>query len=128
MPITAKQNTVDARQSALQPQQRDHTERGAEARARSSARRTPRSRRSSTSLAKLGPSGIIAPAPMRPNAEAEHHAADERVLRDELQPLLDLAEGLGPVDALVVRPLLAARDRQPVDDHRRHEERHRVER
>ena len=65
---------------------------------------------------------------MRPTPSPEHHAAHERVLPDELQPFLDLAEGLGPVDASVAGALLAARDRQPVDDHRRHEERHRVER
>ena len=102
MPITAKQNTV---MRGNRPCSHNSVTTPMAAPKPSAVISTPNAALppSSTSLAKLGPSGIIAPAPIRPNAEAEHHAADERVLRDELQSFLDLAEGLGPVDPLVAR-------------------------
>ena len=80
MPITAKQNTV---MRGSRPCNHSSVTTPIAAPKPSAVISTPNAAAppSSTSWAKLGPSGIIAPAPMRPNAEAEHHAAHQRVLR-----------------------------------------------
>ena len=48
----------------------------------------------STSSANTAPSGTIAPAPMIPPAEADHHRPHQPVGADEPEPFDDLAEGL----------------------------------
>ena len=79
MPITAKQNTVDARQPLLQPQQRDHADRGTEAeRGHQHAER-----RGAAVEHLLGEARAERDHRARadePEAEPEHHAAHQRVL------------------------------------------------
>ena len=98
MPITAKQNTV---MRGSRPCSHNSVTTPMAAPKPSAVISTPNAALppSSTSLAKLGPSGIIAPAPMRPKPRPSITPRTSACCDDELQALLDLAEGLGPVDA-----------------------------
>ena len=62
----------------------------------------------STSFAKLGPSGIIAPAPMMPMPSPSITPRTSVCFETNCDALLDLAEGLGPVDARAVGSVASA--------------------
>src|SRR6185436_16395515 len=67
------------------------------------------------------------PAADEADAEADDDAAHERLVRDEHEPLLDVAHDVRPPLGARVLPPDAAGDRQAPDEHRRHEERARVD-
>ena len=91
-----------ARQPLLEPQQRDDADRGAEAE-RGHQHTERRAAAAEHLLGEHGPSGIIAPPPMRPTPRPSITPRTSAVVTDEREALLDLAERLGPVDALAAR-------------------------
>ena len=96
---------------ALEPQQRDHAERGAEPeRGHQHAERRGAAVEHLAGEARTERDHRARADEAEPEADASRRAR-AACCRTNTQPLLDVAEGLGPVDALAVRPL-SPRDRE----------------
>ena len=80
----------------------------------------------STSFATVGPSGTIAPPPISPPRQTDHHAAHERVRADEPQPFLDVEPRLPGRDPRARAPFTLV-EPQARDQQRGEEERARVD-